>query len=88
MKHKIHRRFFISYFADACRYVGAADDTEKEVKTRADQENRAMYVRSAILHCALALEAAANACLDVLGPAAIDEAFSPHDHSPPLIPAI
>lgn len=66
MKHKIHRRFFISYFADACRYVGAADDTEKEVKTRGDQENRAMYVRSAILHCALALEAAANACLDVL----------------------
>lgn len=66
MKHKIHRRYFISYFADACRYVAAADDSEKEVKTRGDQENRAMYVRSAILHCALALEAAANACLDFL----------------------
>lgn len=66
MKHKIHRRFFLTYFADACRFVRDADASETEIKTRHDQDNRAMYVRSAIIHCSLALEAAANACLDVL----------------------
>jgi hypothetical protein len=66
MKHKIHRRFFIIYFADACRYVRKADVDESAFTTRDQQEEHKMYIRSAIIHCALALEAAANACLDVL----------------------
>lgn len=60
----IHRKSFNAYFIDAASFTHDAITVEgRDLKTEA---KRVRYARSAILYSALALESAANCCLDVL----------------------
>ena len=65
MKATLHQRFFFRYFADSCCFTRDAYEFPKPTLA-VDAERRRMYVRAAIINSALALEAAANACLDGL----------------------
>lgn len=61
----LHWKHFNQYFSDAACF--AHDAHVLEVKTRDDQEAQKRFTKSSIISSALALESAANCCLDVLG---------------------
>jgi len=60
----MHWKHFRRYFADAAYY--AHDGYTMEIKDGKDQQRQRSYTRSAVVFCSLALESAANCCLDVL----------------------
>ncbi len=60
----LHWKYFGEYFADAACF--AYDSAHIEIVSRDDQDRQKRYVKNAIISSALALESAANCCLDVL----------------------
>lgn len=60
----VHWKHFNQYFADAACF--ALDAHKLESKSRNDQETQKRFTRSSVISSALALESAANCCLDVM----------------------
>jgi hypothetical protein len=61
----LHWKHFRRYFSDAAFF--AYDASAMQINDGKDQQRQKAYTRSAIVFSALALESAANCCLDFLG---------------------